>query len=157
MIPVIDWMAATALAGWVVNTPWVWPTLETLHFVGLCLVLGPLLIIDLRLAGALRDVRADALLRLLPLVGGGFCINAATGIAFVFGDPSRYLINGAFQLKLLLVVLAGINAVWFAVRMAPAVEAHAGSAPARAAGLLSLGLWFGILAAGRLIPYVSTG
>ena len=95
----VSWIEGGTLNTWVLGSSWIWPTMETLHFVGLSVMLGALLIIDLRLAGYFRKIDIGATHRLLPWVFAGFGINLVTGVLFFFGDPGRYSINIGFQMK----------------------------------------------------------
>lgn len=161
MNAIIDWVLGTSFHNWILDTPWVWPTAETLHFFGLCLLLGALITIDLRLAGCFRKLSLQATHQLLPLVFVGFAINLATGILFLFGDPERYAVNIGFQIKMVLLVLAGLNAVWFYWKINGPMhewQSHEDTPVlAKTIGVLSLLFWFGVLIFGRLIPYVGTG
>lgn len=152
----------TPLNVWVVEAnEWFWPSLEIFHFLGLCLLLGALIIIDLRMAGFFRSVSADAVHKLLPLVLIGFAINLITGVLFWYGDPMRYAVNIGFQIKMLLIVLAGINALVYQFKIAPVMHTWNESDPspllAKSVAYISLGAWTGVLLLGRLIPYVGTG
>jgi len=156
----LDWIAAN-LGFYVYALPWTWPILETLHFFGLCLLLGGLLVIDLRLLGINRIVPTVSVHDLLPLVIVGFGINLATGVLFFVGDPHRYAINIAFHLKMVLVVLAGLNALYYQRKIAPEIDGWTERTKipmnAKLVGATSLVLWFGVLSYGRLIPYLGTG
>ncbi|MGI9259974.1 MAG: DUF6644 family protein [Gammaproteobacteria bacterium] len=156
----LDWIEAN-LGVIVYTLPWTWPILETLHFFGLCMLLGGLLVIDLRLLGFNRVIPAVSVHDLLPFVIAGFVINLITGIGFFVGDPHRYAINIAFQLKMVLVVLAGLNALYYQFKLAPELDGWTESSEipvnAKVVGATSLVLWFGVLAYGRLIPYMGTG
>ena len=156
----VAWLESTALNDWVLGSQWAWPAAEIIHFAGLCLLLGSLLIIDLGLIGVLRNLGPDTTHRLLRLVALGFGINLATGMLFIVGDPGRYFINISFQIKMLLVVLAGLNALWYGLRLSRNRTATGPFNPTRESmiiGVLSLLLWFGVLICGRMIPYVGTG
>lgn len=146
---------------WILSSPWLWPSLEILHFIGLSLLLGAILVVDLRLAGFLRGIDLAAAKRFLPWSVVGFALNLVSGSLFFLGDPGRYAINVGFQVKMLLVAIAGLNALYFLVRLAPRMEAWAsgGETPveARAIAWISLVAWFGVLLLGRLIPYIGTG
>ena len=88
----------------------------------------------------------------------GFGINLVTGVLFCFTDPIRYYPNFAFRLKMLLIVLAGLNALWFKISVYPATmkypdESGIGTL-AKMIAILSLVFWFGVIVMGRLIPYV---
>lgn len=156
----LDWIAAN-LGGWVHVLPWTWPIAETIHFFGLCLLLGALIIIDLRMLGFNRTLPMLSVHSLLTIVFIGFGLNVATGLLFFLGDPHRYAPNIAFQLKMILIVLAGINALYYQMKIAPEMAAWTEHTEiplnAKVTGGLSLFLWFGVLAYGRLIPYVGTG
>lgn len=157
----IDMILSTSLSQWILSTYWAWPLFETFHFFGLSLLLGALMVIDLRMVGLFRGMSMQATHQLLPLVFIGFGINIFTGILFIFGDPGRYFINIGFQIKMVLVFLAGINAVLFYWKVNGPMhnwDAH-GDVPtfAKVIGAASLVLWFGVLVLGRLIPYVGTG
>ncbi len=151
----------SALNQWVIGSAWTWPIMETLHFIGLSLLLGALLIIDLRMAGFFRRINIVATHKLLPWVFAGFGINLITGFLFVMGDPARYTANVGFRWKMVLLLVAGANALWFWFRINPLVkswEPH-GDTPleAKTIAIVSLAVWFGVLLLGRLIPYVGTG
>ena len=90
----------TAINNWVLATSWLWPLMEILHFVGLTLLLGALLIVDLRLAGFIREMNISTTHRLLPWAIVGFSINLVTGVLFFLGDPGRYAVNIGFQMKM---------------------------------------------------------
>lgn len=156
----LDWIAEN-LGVVVLTLPWTWPIMETLHFIGLCMLLGGLLVIDLRLLGYNRLIPTVASHDILPIVYTGLAINTLTGVLFFIGDPHRYFVNISFQIKMLLVVFAGLNALWYQFKLSPRIDAlpAGGALPgeARVAGALSLGLWFGVLILGRLIPYLGTG
>ena len=153
---------ASQLSQWIQATYWLWPVLEIIHFFGLTLLMGGLIIVDLRMIGFFPTINLQGVKKLLPFVIFGFLLNLITGILFVYGDPSRYAINIGFQIKLILILLAGCNAAIYHFR----VEGYAldlGSSSIRLpltiklVGLTSLGLWTGVLLLGRLIPYVGTG
>lgn len=151
----------SAINTWVMSSTWAWPIMEILHFFGLSLLLGSILIVDLRLAGFFRQLSIAATHRLLPVSALGFSINLVTGTLFVMGDPARYTANIGFLWKMALVVIAGLNALWFWRKISPVVhtwEPHADTPGlAKAIAWVSLGTWFGVLLLGRLIPYIGTG
>ena len=161
MNSVMDWMQTTWLNAFALNYAWTWPIMETLHFIGMSLLIGSILVMDLRLLGVQRVIPSLTVHSLLPMAFIGFGINLLTGIVFLFGDPYRYAINISFQIKMVLVLLAGLNALLYAFKVAPAVAAappHAQTPPlAKAVGGVSLALWISVICFGRLIPYLGTG
>lgn len=157
----ISWIEGGTLNTWVLGASWIWPTMEILHFVGLSLLLGSLLVIDLRMAGFFRQINIVATHKLLPWVFLGFGLNLVTGVLFFFGDPGRYAINIGFRIKMILVLIAGLNALMFYWKIDPVMKTWAPDcdtpAIAKTIAWVSLGTWFGVLILGRLIPYVGTG
>lgn len=151
----------TALHTWVETTALLWPILEIVHFIGLSALLGSMLLIDLRLVGFYRHIDVAATQKLLPIAAIGFGMNLMSGTLFVFGDPTRYLANTGFILKLILILIAGMNAIWFGRKIKPLMKTWQPNAEmpvlAKVIACISLGTWFGVLLLGRLIPYVSTG
>ena len=146
---------------WILDTYWLWPVLEIVHFFGLSLLLGGLIIIDLRLMGYFRSLNLETINNLVPLVMCGFSLNLVTGILFFIGDPMRYSVNIGFQIKMGLVILAGLNTLFYSWKMKPALANSSVSSDTpisvKIVGLISLLAWTGVLVLGRLIPYVGTG
>lgn len=155
---IVSFVDGSALNLWIVAAYWIWPILEIIHFFGLSLLFGGLLVIDLRLAGHFRRLDPGATHSLIPVVLAGFALNLITGILFFFGDPVTYAYNAAFQLKMILIVLAGLNALLYYWKLSAQIHTWtAQSAPplvAKVVGYTSLGLWTAVLLCGRLIPYV---
>ena len=117
---------------------------------GLAALFGALLVLDLRVLGAARAVPADALARLaVPVALAGFALAATTGLAMLAARATEIATHPAFLLKLGLILMAGINALWFHRR---AVVARP-DALARAQVVASFLLWLGVIVAGRWIAY----
>ncbi|MFL2847091.1 MAG: hypothetical protein ACJZ77_05190 [Pseudohongiellaceae bacterium] len=154
-------MMASNLTQWIQATYWLWPILEIFHFFGLTLLMGGLIIVDLRMIGFLSYIGLEEVKKLLPLVIFGFLVNLITGVLFLFGDPSRYSINIGFQIKMILVLLAGCNAAIYHVKVEPLFSnlnlKDRLPLVIKITGFTSLTLWTGVLLLGRLIPYVGTG
>jgi hypothetical protein len=161
MNAILDWMQSTWINDLAVGYAWTWPTLESLHFIGMTLLFGALLIMDLRLLGFERAASVMSVDRLVPIAFLGFGINFVSGLIFLFGDPYRYVINISFQLKMLLILLAILNFLYYKFRVERLVinlgPGDDTPVSAKAAGGLSLVLWLGVLSYGRLIPYLGTG
>lgn len=158
MESILPWLESSWLANLVNDSTWMFPALETLHFIGLILLIGSLLVVDLRLLGVGPKVPINAVMAFLPWSLVGFAINLVTGVMFFVSDPDNYYPNTAFRLKMLAVVLAGLNLVWFKRAVHPQLLASPDTttlpANARLIGGLSLGLWFSVIVFGRLIPYL---
>lgn len=131
--------------------PWAYPALEAVHLVGLGALFGGLLVFELRQVGLQRTLDPSALARLaLPaaLVGFGLC--ALTGLAMFLTQPAELWSNSAFRWKLALMLLAGVNALYFHLRGGVRAQDRLG----RWQCLLSLGIWTGVIICGRWIAYV---
>ena len=150
---VYAWMSESALATWVVTYASIWPTLESIHFVSLCVLMGSLLVVDLRLIGFYRQPCAGAVRFLIRLSLVAFAANLATGTLFLFGNTYKYVDNPAFELKLLLIMIAGLNALFYKFRLSHLVESDAVSRSSIAVGYLSLLLWSGVIVCGRMITF----
>lgn len=137
---------------------WMWPMMENFHFFGLSVLFGGLVAIDLRVLGVARWVPMKGALTLIPYVMVGFAINLITGIFFFAGDPFRYFYNMAFQWKMGLIVLAGINALWFwfgeHAKLSRLADGEQADFPAKVIALGSLVIWVIVIILGRLIPYL---
>lgn len=140
-----------------VNKTWTWAASETVHFIGLSLLFGVILIVDLRMLGLMKSIPYSTLHRILPWGMLGFALNVATGILFFIGaPPDFYVTNNLFYWKMGLVLLAGANAVYFTIFDQP-WEVEAGDAPplaARVAAASCIGLWVGVLYCGQMLPFL---
>jgi len=147
---------ARSVGTFVTETPWVWPTCETLHFVGLTLLLGVVLLVDLRVLGVVKGVSYASLHRLLPWAAIGFGVNVITGMLFFVGIPGQYTGNTSFYWKITLVLLAALNALYFTVieelwTLGPGDDAPATAKVAAASAMV---LWFGVMYCGSMLPFL---
>ncbi|MEX2123524.1 MAG: hypothetical protein WD795_06495 [Woeseia sp.] len=150
-------MEGSRLARFVLETAWVFPALETLHFFGLILLIGSMYVVDLRFMGLARRIPLKAVLPFIPVSMAGFGINLVTGTLFLFSDPSRYYSNFAFRLKMLAILLAGLNAIWFKIAVHADILSDTNADPrtlARWIAGLSMLLWTTVIVLGRMIPYL---
>ena len=135
---------------------WVWPSCETLHFIGLSLLFTVVLIVDLRLLGMAKKFSFAALYQLLPLGILGFSMNLVTGMLFFIASPEQYVKNVSFHWKILFVMLAGINALYFMLVEEPWAIGPGEDAPASAkfAAASAIFLWVGVLFFGHMLPFL---
>jgi len=146
------WLGEFMRAYW-----WAFPAAEALHFIGLSLLVGSLAVIDLRLLGFARSLSVRAIHQLLLWTWVGFAINLITGVLFIFAQASFYYPNVAFRVKLVLILLAGANALWFQRTVHKELPNWSDDAQApRQAKVIagvSLGLWISVIFFGRFIMY----
>ena len=158
-------MSENEILTWIHNTPlgvatrdvtWLFPTFETAHFIGLCILLGAMLIVDLRLLGQFRSVKPEKVLIFSHVAAVGLGINVISGIGFFAADPFNYWSNPAFQIKVLLLLIAFANIAWFELVARKRILAlpidQDTDIVTKVTGGISLTLWFTILIIGRLLP-----
>ena len=139
--------ALTALAA----HPWAYPMLETVHLLGVALLLGNLALLELRVFGLGAALPVQPLARLsLSLALVGFGLAGLTGLLMFGTQPGELLANRVFTIKMVLLMLAGCNAAWFHARRS--LQWLDGMAKLSAA--LSALLWLLVLTCGRWIGYV---
>ena len=139
------------------DVQWAWPIFESLHFLGMSLLVGTIGLFDLRLLGFARGIPLAALHRLIPLGLAGFALNAATGFCFLSAAPDQYLFNDAFRWKVVFLMAAGVNVLVFYGGVFRQLRTLGPGAPpplaARVAGGISLCAWIGVMSAGRLLTF----
>ena len=161
-MPLFQWLkalGATPLAQWVQSDNWAFPGLEAVHVISVMLVFGSIAMLDLRLLGL--SARGHAATRIndevLPWTWAAFVVAAVTGALLFFAQAAAYAVNREFQIKMLLIVLAGINLAVFHVLTWKGVQTW-NSAPttprgARIAAVISLICWTGVIIAGRWVGW----
>jgi hypothetical protein len=156
MDPMLRWIRDTPLGAFMRETPDAFPVAEMSHFIGLSLMMGAMIVVDLRILGVFRQTSYSSVLKLLPLAIAGFAVNLLSGIAFIACNPFLYLTNPAFFVKLGFIVLGGLNALWFTFaeykQVAGLPIGAAAPRPARVMAAASLGMWTLVLLLGRLLP-----
>jgi hypothetical protein len=139
------------------SSAWGWPAAESAHFIGLSVLVGTVGMFDLRMLGLARGVPMIALHRLIPWGVAGYALNVATGLLFLVSAPDQYLYNPAFQIKLALMAIAGLNVLIFYRFVFAHVRLTDPEADpprsARIAAAVSLACWVGVITGGRLITY----
>ncbi len=139
------------------NSRWGWPAMESVHFLGLCLLMGCVGAFDLRMLGVARGLSMAALRRMLPFAVLGYALNAASGAMFFLAAPAQYLHNPAFQLKALSMAIAAANVALFFIFMSRRVWAlgpdEQAPLAARVMAGVSLASWLGVIAFGRLLTF----
>jgi uncharacterized membrane protein len=157
--PVPGWpRTAAAGAALVLDNPWVWPICEVFHFVGLCLLFGVVLLVNLRLLGFVKGVAFADVNRLLPWAMVGLGINIVTGMLFFLAAPEQYTQNPAFVWKIGLILIAGVTLLYSTMS-----EQAGGLTPEDRAPLTgriiaagSICLWIGVIFLGRFLPYLGS-
>src|ERR1041385_736209 len=151
-----EWIRASSIAGFVNTTNWAWPTLETLHFMGLSMIMGVALLVNLRILGVGKNISFAPLHRMLPWGILGFAINVATGFFFFVTTPDQYTTNLALHIKMILMMIAALNIFYFTTFDETWKLAPGDDAPIRAKVVttFTLALWIGVVYFGRMMPFI---
>ena len=141
------------------ESAWMYPIVESVHVLSLCLFLGLAVMLDLRLLGVTMSNApvSEFMDRLLPWTAVGFVLMVISGALLFYAIPVRTYQNIFFRIKVAMLILSGLN-VWFFhsgvyTRMADWDLDPVPPRRARMAAGVSLALWAGIVIAGRMIAY----
>jgi hypothetical protein len=148
-----------AISEVVIYSTWAMPVAEVVHFLGLSLSIGVMLAVNLRVLGAMKRIPFADVHNLLPWGMLGLGANLVTGMFFFIGQPGGYVSSGIFYWKIVFLVLTGANFLYLTVfvRAWPAegVDARFDASLAdKAMAVVSIALWFAVLYAGRMLPYL---
>jgi hypothetical protein len=153
------WLASTAPSVFIQeHNAWAIPAIQTVHIVGIALVMGSVLMIDLRILGlAWTDhTLRQTTNRFGPWLTGSLWLLLATGLLMVVGEPVRELVSFSFWLKMALVALGAAVAVSFQRalrRQEQQWERKAAQPSIKLLAVLTFFVWIGIIFLGRLIAY----
>jgi len=154
-------LKATPLSQAISGSDTLFPLLECVHVLAVVTVVGAIAIVDLRLLGLRARGRhiQELLHQFVPVTLAAFVVGFMAGALMFIAKPDTYLANGFFLAKMLLLALAGANAIAFHLifnralaRVGPGVAAPL---PARLSGLFSLTAWIAIIACGRWIGFTT--
>jgi len=156
---IISYLENSGIADNIRENDLLFPVIESVHVLAICLVVGSILVVDLRLLGLAstkwpvgRVTRA-----ILPLTWGAFVVAVVSGGLMFISNAAKYLGNGFFIAKMVLIGVAGLNMVVFHVvgaRDLPKWENQSRlPLPARLAGGLSILLWVAVVVCGRWIGF----
>jgi hypothetical protein len=142
------------------GTFWLFPAVETIHVVAIVFVFGSITRLDLRLMGLVWRNRpvTEIADEMLPFTWTAFVIAAIFGLLLWSSQPLTYFGVAFFDVKMMLILLAGINMLYFQfVTFRNVAQWDRDPTPPKAvrwAGYLSMSLWIGVLVCGRFIGFV---
>jgi hypothetical protein len=155
----ISYFEGSGLADNIRENDVLFPLIESVHVVAICLVVGSILVVDLRLLGLASIHRSVSRVTsgILPLTWSAFAVAVASGTLLFISNATKYLENGYFVAKIVLICVAGLNMAIFhgiSARDLPRWEKEAAlPLPARLAGGLSILVWVSVVACGRWIGF----
>jgi len=152
------WLENTAIAIEIRQSLWLYPVIQFFHIAGIVFLVGSIMIFDLRLLGVARRLDADILGRSMVRISkAGFLITILSGFLLFIAHATDWAENPLFWIKILLIIIAVLNAVFFNKLILNRIHRWEtyGNLPlrVRASGVVSLLLWFIIIAAGRFLAY----
>lgn len=154
----LEWLEMSPFGTWVGESLWAYPFFETMHTIGMAMVIGALGLINLRVLGFKPELPILGTQKLLPLAWIGFTMNLISGLTLFTSDAQHFWGSYTFRIKIVLIILGGINAAILSSRMfqepvegAPPVVPTSGTKWIAATSLV---FWFGAICAGRLIAYL---
>jgi hypothetical protein len=158
-LAVCEWLASTSGSVALHESLYMYPIVESVHVWSLSLFVGLATMMDLRLLGLTfrRVPSSEVVRRLLPWTAAGFVLMVSSGALLFYAIPVRTYQNIFFRVKVVMLILAGLN-VWIFHRgvyrrVAEWDRQAVPPAPARTAAAVSLALWACIIVAGRMIAY----
>jgi len=157
MQDVADFFTSSIVHKWIIEQFWIFPLCETLHFIGLSFMFGSLLVIDCRVLGLCKFINMKEAMKFIPVAIIGFSVNLITGYFFMCSDPNNYIYNYGFQWKMVMIVIAGINALWFWIgehkQLMSLADGEEAPFRAKVIALVSILIWITVIVLGRMIPY----
>ena len=155
----LEWLQASSLAVFIHKKAWAFTTTEVVHVFAVSMVIGTIMIVDLRLLGLASTKRPFAELsrQVLPFTWAAFVLAVIAGSFLFISRATEYFVNTAFWIKMSLIVLAGINMMIFEFITVRGVQKWnldpTPPPPARLAGGISIACWVLVLVFGRLIAF----
>ena len=159
MLEFAVWLSETKWSIALHESLYLYPWIESTHVLSICLFFGTLLFVDLRLTGKVFNNLSvvDMNRKVLPLTLFGFLVMSVTGLLLFYAIPVRNYQNIFFRIKILLIVIAGINALFFHRRMSKEAKVwdKDSSIPSsmKNSAITSLVLWSSVIISGRMIAY----
>lgn len=158
MISFLETLQNSEFSQWVLVSVWGYPILLTLHSLGLALLVGLLIIIDLRVLGVPRLLPFMPFNRLMALIWGAFAVNLGSGVALFVADGVKFFNSTAFRFKFASLVIGIVLAVIIknsVLKDAPRLDAERGTAPvkAKAFAAVSILMWISAIGFGRYMAY----
>ena len=154
----LDWLDASPVGSAMRSDLWLYPLVEVVHIIGFAVLVGSVVMFDLRVLGLSREIAVTALARhLLRFALAALLLIVPAGLMMFSAHPHDFAGNNVFLLKLSLIAIAGINAALFHVGVYRSVNRWntgvAAPAIAKIQAMLSIGLWLCVVLCGRLLAY----
>ncbi|MDG2090147.1 MAG: hypothetical protein P8J61_03420 [Gammaproteobacteria bacterium] len=154
----VNWIGTSSLHDWINLSPWAYPAMEIVHFTGLSILFGSLLVIDLRVAGFANFINMRDAMKFIPLAMLGFSLNLFSGAALFSWSPETFVSNTGFQWKMGLILIAGLNALWFwfgeHTKLVKLADGEQAEPTAKVIAMVSLLLWLAVISVARWMAFL---
>ena len=157
MMELLSALEASTFSTWLRESPsvWAYPTVLTLHTVGLGVLVGANWMVDLRVLGFASAIPASVLSRLFPAMWAGFWVNAVSGVLLFAGDPTTKGTTAIFMWKLAMIAVGVALMIALKRKLyGRDIDRGGASVGVKAIAAVSLVLWVAAIAAGRWMAYV---
>lgn len=154
----LDWLDASPVGSAMRGDLWLYPLVEVVHIIGFAVLVGSVVMFDLRVLGLSREIAVTALARhLLRFAVAALLLIVPAGLMMFSAHPHDFASNSVFLLKLSLIAIAGINAALFHMGVYRSVSSWntgvKAPAVAQIQAVVSIGLWLCVVLCGRLLAY----
>ena len=153
-----EWLENTSVALWVGESLWAYPFLLSLHVIGLAVLAGIFMMLNLRLLGAFSGIRTDSFLPVMKFAWLGFVVNAVSGALLFSSQAGFFVTNTPFLLKISMIFVGVILAAVIQGRLRAArstsTDANSSASGMTVLACFSLAMWLGAIVTGRLIAYL---
>ncbi len=150
----VSWVENSALGIWMLDSIWGYPIVLSAHAVGMSIVVGTVLMIDLRVLGYAGDAPLQAFRNMFYVTWFGVFLNFASGVALFASDPAKFLYHPVFWTKIGLMVLGVLSVYLLWGSLSAAGAGAAETRKVKNLARISMLLWLGVIIAGRLIGYM---
>jgi Family of unknown function (DUF6644) len=161
VLTTLDWMEQSALGVCIAQSWGGYYIMLGFHSLGLAIIVGALMVVDLRILGIARGISAQALPKLVTIGWWGFWINFVSGVALLFSEANKMFYDNTFRWKLFLIMVGMITTTIFKKTiLAPAATRDAAllnTGSAKLQAIFSLAIWVAVIIVGRMIAYLGQG
>jgi hypothetical protein len=153
---IFEWLENTQMALMVGESLWAYPFLLSLHVIGLAIVVGIFIMLDLRLLGSFKDIKVPAFLSLMKLAWIGFIVNAISGAFLFTSQATTFVQSTPFLLKIAMIFIGAIMAAIIQTKLREMRDNDSMmiSGTTKIIAIVSLTSWLGAIITGRLIAYI---
>jgi hypothetical protein len=154
----VNWVENSMLGVWMVDSLWAYPIVLAMHAVGMAIVVGTVIMVDLRLLGYASNASLESLRSMFGVTWLGVALNFLSGVALFASNPEQFVYHPVFWIKIGL-MLTGVFSFVYLLKELNRVGTNTGAdfestGKIKTLAVMSLFIWSGVIVAGRLIAYL---